>query len=366
MRRSVVLLAALAAACSGDDPPDPPPDTPGIALSELCAEVARVDCERAAECGLLSGPVDQDTCEARQTALLCAAFANAIGDAVEADTLSYFELAARDCRSAVGERSCDFGFDYDLYSLPACATMLEAGGAEGSDCHLAAACPDGFYCDVQAECPGTCRAYKQNNEACGFTDRCADGLFCGVTTRRCLAQVEINSACEPPLSGNSCRPGGFCDQTQPAMPTCSPVRGQGGGCQNPNECLVGARCIRNRCSLGEDGDACDQPEHCNAGLVCSGGSCAAPVAAGADCMPGGVPCRTGYLCTGDMGMTTCMPQATAGGACLGDGDCFLGRCENDMCVASLEDGATCTGARECLPGRTCDSVCIAPVRNCAR
>lgn len=356
------MFALLFAACSsGDDAPgdDDSSQTAGIALAELCGELAAADCDRIETCGLLAGSVDRAACRRRQEAVLCAPVVAAIDDAVRGDGLAYFELAARECRAAIGQRSCEWRFDYDLLDVPACAAMLEPRAEVGEDCHLANACVEGAWCNPGNACPGTCTAFKRNNDACDPGDRCADGFFCGVVNRRCLAQVALDAQCEPPLSGNSCTPGGFCDSSTPGMSVCRPVRGRGAGCQTDNECLVGARCIANRCSTGEDGDNCADASDCGAGLICPARRCVAPVAPGGDCST--IPCSVGNVCRAEV----CEPQAASGEACLADGDCFLGRCENDKCVDLFDDGAACSTPRECFTGRTCDERCVVAPRDCA-
>lgn len=357
LRSSALLLLALACSGGGDD--DTPPETPGIALASLCDELVEADCARADSCGLFAGSLDRDACVRRQHALWCGPAVAAIASAVDDGTVDYFELAARDCRAAVAARACDFGFDYDLFALPACVAMLEAKGQQDQDCPFAEACADGFWCDARAACPGTCRAFLTSNTPCDPGDRCAEGLFCGVTSRRCLAQVALDAVCEPSIAGNSCRPGGFCDSTSPGDPVCRPVRGRGDGCQSDFECLVGARCVRNRCSTGEDGDTCQADADCIAGLVCGGTSCTAPLAPDAACN-GQVACRAGYVCLEDV----CTAEKAAGEACIGDDECLLGRCEGDLCVDAFDDGVACSMSRECLPDRMCADVCTPMPRSC--
>ncbi len=355
MRRLTAIAFVTLAACSGGgDGDDTPPQTSGIALDALCAELAEADCDRAQACDLLAGTFDHDACVRRQQANWCTPTVAAIDAAVDDGVVTYFELAARECRQAITARSCAFGFDYDLLALPECRAMLEAAGTEGDACPFDAACADGFWCDASAACPGTCRPFLSNNANCTFGDRCADGLFCGVTSQRCLAQVALDSVCELSISGNSCRPGGFCDTSSPGEPVCRPVRGRGEGCQSDFECLIGATCIRNRCSAGEDGDNCQDGADCDFGLVCGGMQCTAPREADAPCSAA-VPCRVGYRCIEG----SCTAEKLAGEACIGDDECLLGRCEDDLCVEAFDDGVTCTMSRECLPERTCEDVCTA-------
>lgn len=359
MRRLFLALVLLPACSGGGGDDDKPPETSGIALSALCDELAEADCDRAESCGLFAGNFDRDACLRRQHAQWCAPTVAAIESAVDDGVVDYFELAARECRAAVAARACDFGFDYDLLALPACTAMLEANGVADQACPFDGACADGFWCNARAACPGTCTAFLTNNAQCDPGDRCVDGLFCGVTSRRCLAQVALGAVCELSIAGNSCQPGGFCDTASPGEPVCRPVRGRGAGCQSDFECLIGARCIRNRCSTGEDGDACQVAADCIAGLVCAGSSCTAPLGPDAEC-DGTIPCRLGFACLEDV----CTAEKGSGEACIGDDECLLGRCEDDLCADAFDDGVACTMSRECLPDRTCDEVCTAMPRSC--
>lgn len=365
MRRALLLLPLLLPfACDGGDDEPPPVDQP-IAIDELCAEIAAADCARLMDCGDLPAPLDRSTCELRQRYVLCGPVVAALSASADDGTLTYFELAARDCRDAVAAQPCTVGLDYDLLALPACRATVDGAGDEGDACHVSLACPEGQFCDPGGECPGTCRAYAGNNEPCGVgMPPCAPDLFCSVTGMRCRERVDLNGACELSLDNNPCRDGGFCDRSQPGAMSCVPVRGRNQGCNSSFECIEGARCLRNRCSAGLEGDVCDLEEDCVPGLGCVSGTCTEPLDLDAPCTEDSTPCREGLVCTSSVGRMACHARPIAGQSC--DGDCYLSRCRDGLCGPLVLPEEACTGSADCLPGHTCrDGVCKVEPISCS-
>jgi hypothetical protein len=355
MKQVVAALLFLVIAC-GDDPPVETPPT-GIPLGDLAAELAEADCARLDACNKLPAPLDREGCVERQANLLYGPLAQAIEAASEAGTLSYFELAAKDCRARVSELSCEIGVAHDLLAEPACAAMLTARGAAGAACTIAQVCPAGMFCGGTS-CPGTCTAYKTNNEACDFGQPCGEGLYCDLLGRRCLAVAAANQACALSIGGNSCATGTFCDQANPAAPVCHPVRGRGQGCGDDTECIAGARCVLARCSAGLAGDGCETRADCSSGLHCTNRVCAAPIALDAACTTAGTPCVEGAGCDAAM---KCVALPTTGQPCAELG-CWLSRCTAGTCVAASLDGEACTTAQDCLPDRSCQALaCVSSI-----
>lgn len=352
--RRLGALAALAlAACGGGA--EGPPDDPNIPLDTLCQELAAADCARLSTCGALYPPMDAAGCNARQAIVVCAPMQVAFQAAQAAQTLDYFELAARDCRDAVGKLSCDIGPDHDPLDLPECRAMVAGTGTEGDPCHLGLACADGFVCDVGAACPGRCLPLIGNNQPCTAADHCAAELYCDLMAMRCLPRAPLGAACALSLSGSSCADGAFCDRINPGNPTCTAARGRNQGCTQDAECAGGASCIRNRCSAGLDGDACLSSVDCAPGLACGNNGCRAPQGPDEACAPGGTPCLPGLTCTTTTAGDRCVAQLAAGVPCRPDGpECFLGACHDGVCRRGQADGGACGVAEECLPGRTCE------------
>lgn len=357
-----VLLLLLG--CDGGDDGVPPMDQP-IPIDEICAEIAAADCARLVECGALPPPLDQTACRLRQEHVVCGPVVGAFQASVDEGALTYFELAARDCRDAVAAQPCTVGVDYDLLEIEACRGMVAGAAEEGDPCHVALACPDGLFCDAGGECPGTCRTYAGNNEPCGLgMAPCAPDLFCSVTGMRCRARIDLAGACELSLDNNPCRDGGFCDRAQPGAERCVPVRGRKQGCNSSFECIEGARCIRNACSAGLDGDACEVEADCAPGFSCFGGKCTVPLELEVACTMDGPPCREGLVCTSSVGRVACHPRPTAGENCTGD--CYLSRCVRGVCAPLVLPEEACGASAECLPSHTCEeSVCKVEPISCS-
>jgi hypothetical protein len=353
--RCVPILLMLAG-CPEEAPPTPPDEQP-IPLDALCAEVAKADCARLEACGALYRPFDLNLCQLRQSQILCAPAAAALRGAVGSGSLTYFELAARECRDAVADLPCSVGLQHGLLELPECRGMVQGMGGEGAECHLGLACAEGFYCSARDGCPGRCLAYKQNNETCRAGDLCAPDLFCSVTGMRCRARVDLGGACELTLDNNPCRDGGWCESSNPASTRCVPVRGRGQGCNSTFECIVGARCIDNRCSAGEEGDVCNEGGDCRLGLACHMGACVEPLALSTPCATATPPCAEGLVCTSSAGIEACHPQPVAGNRC-GAAGCYLSRCQGGTCIPHVLPQERCATGDECFPGHACeDDLC---------
>lgn len=354
-RRGAMILVSLGVSLACGDGAAPVEPT-GIALEALAVELAAVDCARLEACGPVAGGLDGSLCQQRQAQIFYAPLVKKLEVGSESGVLSYFELAAKDCRDAIGKLSCDVGLDHDVLQLPECAGMVRGSGTAGAACPLAEACSEGHYCGG-ASCPGTCTAFLGNNAACTANDRCQAGFYCDVIGRRCLAVAAAGQSCGLSMSGNACALGSYCDLTNPAAPVCRPVRGRGQGCGTNDECITSAVCILSRCSAGELGDGCQDPGDCRLGSRCVMGRCAAPLAVGASCSETTPPCVEGARCQGG----TCALTPRAGQPCP-ESVCYLGRCVAGTCVDLEPDGASCSAADECLPDRRCeDQRCALPL-----
>ena len=355
-RGRCLLAALLGLALACGESADPVVPT-GIALGGLAAELAAAACARAEPGGPWPGELDRALCQEREDQICDAPLVKTLEVGSESGVLSYFELAAKDCRDGIGKLSCEVGLDHDVLELSECAGMVSGSGAAGAACPLAEACSEGHYCGG-ATCPGTCTAYLGNNAACTANDRCQAGFYCDVIGRRCLAVASAGQSCGLSMSGNSCGSGSYCDLTNPAAPVCRPVRGRGQGCGTDDECIASARCILSRCSAGEPGDGCQEQEDCRPGGRCVTGRCATPLALGAPCSDTTPPCVEGAGCEGG----TCTITPRAGQPCPGS-ECYLGRCVAGSCVSLEPDGASCSAADECLPDRRCEAQrCTLPLQ----
>jgi hypothetical protein len=361
MRRLFLPLLLALGACGGEDPPPAPPGPPTeLALSELCAALAEAECGRLAGCGLLSGPLDAASCATRVDTVRCAPIVAQLGKASAAGHVRYDPKGGAACRDATLAVPCSVGLEHDVLAPAACEAMVQSASPVGGACAGDYACVDMAWCDLSNRaCPGVCRAFLGANETCGeASQRCADGLFCSPSNRRCRARVALGAPCEQAIE-NSCVDGFFCDGSQPGGPLCSPVRGRNTGCTTPLQCAPGLACVRGLCSGGELGDRCESAADCRTGLACGGDrKCGVPIVADAACDPLGLPCREGLACTSSAGASLCRAQARLGEACDGTVACYLGRCADGVCAPLSPDGGACESAADCLPLRACtEKVC---------
>lgn len=336
-----------------------PPPPPAVTLENLCAELARVDCDRLAACGTRTATLSAAQCSLRMSKVDCGPIAEQLSKAV-AMGMATFDAAKGDaCRSAVGARACEIPLERSVFEEEACAQMVAGAREVGQSCSDGTFCKDGLWCDASAmTCPGQCRAFKKNAEACGFDAPCEEGFFCSATARVCRARVALGSRCETSLAGNSCAGASFCENNVGGA-TCVAVRGRKTGCTSPYQCAAGLSCIANLCSGGLDGDTCEGTGDCEKTLVCApDGKCRKPVAGGEVCTQGAAPCREGFTCTASAGMSLCAAKRSLGERC---GSCYLSRCVNGTCAALAEDGAACATRDDCYPGRACVmSRCVVP------
>ncbi len=352
MLRKLSLLLVLLVSCGEEKMPEPQEEE--LTVENFCTQMAKADCERIEKCGTAQAKAIEQ-CISHQEQVWCGPTGKALKEGVGRGEVAFFALAAKRCKKAVSELSCEVGLFHPLLGLDACQDMLEAKAQTGDSCTFALACAEGNYCDFSA-CPGTCKAYKTANQPCALNDRCSPDTYCKLTgTRRCTARSDLGAACDPAAIGNSCRDGSFCDASQPGMPVCRAGRGRQEGCQSAYECAQNAACIKNKCSLGLDGDTCEIDLHCADGRRCAEGKCAVLVALEGDCS-GGLLCVDGLGCHGKTNQ--CTEQPKLGDSCE-EVPCFLGRCVDGTCETSIGDGGACAAAGDCLPGRACsDGVCL--------
>ena len=340
-RRTFLLVAALAG-CGGEDAE--PTEPTELGLAELCAAWAEADCARLVGCGLALAP---ERCATRQAEVVCAPWALARARAEQNGEGSWLAVAGPGCVDAAREAGCERGPDESLDRLPACLEAFLPRAEAGEACTLGASCIPGTVCRVAASCPGTCVAEADANEACGPGVPCTEGTFCALTSARCLAQSDLGSPCETVALGSSCRPGAFCDGSQPGGAVCVAARGRGSGCGTDAECAVGLRCVANRCSGGLDGDTCAGGGDCRGPRRCAAGQCEPTAAAEAPCAVD-VECGLGLACLDGI----CAPGIAEGEPCEGGG-CARGRCLDGACAPAVPDGGGCADADACLPGRVC-------------
>ncbi len=301
---ALLLLCAPLAGC-GDDGPAPPGPIP---LDALRDELAQATCEQYVRCGLTP---DKATCDATQgdqqeTLQL-------LTDAV-LGRVTYDPAAGRACVEAIRARACDIRSSTTKAFIAACEGMFVGTIPEGEACLLAEECAGKSYCDTsmcmgggvcclgtcakvpalvavggdctmnacvesaycdQAAMPFTCKARKDNGEACDAVDQCKDGMRCDVggNPQTCYLLQNRGGQCNPSLQQGACiRFDDYCDPTERK---CKQLPGDGMPCTaDDNECLEYARCDAGTCKrLAIEGEACVDGPDCLGTLRCDNMVC---------------------------------------------------------------------------------------------
>ncbi|MDC3960665.1 hypothetical protein [Polyangium jinanense] len=296
---ALFLLAAPLGAC-GDEPPAGPGPIP---LDALRDELAQATCEQHVRCGLSP---DKPTCDATQgdeqeTLQL-------LTDAV-LGLVTYDPTAGRACVEAVRAYACDTRATSLKSISDACAGMFVGTVREGEACLLAEECAGDSFCDTsmptgggvctlgvckkrpalvavggdcttnpcvasaycdQAAMPFTCKARKDNGDACDAVDQCKDGMRCDVggNPQTCYLLQNRGGQCNPSLQQGACVR--FDDYCHPTDRKCVQLPGDGTACTMDNECLQYAFCDNGTCKRKAiEGEACMDDGNCLGTLRCN-------------------------------------------------------------------------------------------------
>jgi len=300
---ALLLLCAPMAAC-GDDVAPPGP----IPLDALRDELAKATCEQYVRCGLMP---DSATCDAtlgdsQETLQL-------LNDAV-GGRVTYDAAGGRTCVEAIRARACDNRSGTLKTMGEACDGMFVGTVPEGGPCLLAEECSGKSYCDtsmcmgggvcclgacakqpglvaVGGDCttnpcvesaycdesamPFTCKARKDNGEACDGLDQCKDGMRCDVSgnPQTCYLLQDRGGQCNPALEQGACfRYDDYCDPTERK---CKQLPGDGKPCTDDNKCIGYAYCDNGTCKKRPvAGEACpDGGPKCLGTLRCNNMVC---------------------------------------------------------------------------------------------
>ncbi|MDI1483402.1 hypothetical protein [Polyangium sp. y55x31] len=300
---ALLLLAAPLAAC-GDEPPAGPGPIP---LDALRDELAQATCEQHVRCGYTP---DKATCDATQ------------GDAQETLQLltdavlgrvTYDPTAGRACVEAIRAYACDTRASAQKGVSDACANMFVGTVPEGEACLLAEECAGDSFCDTsmptgggvctlgvctkrpalvavggdctdkpcvesaycdQAAMPFTCKARKDNGEACDAVDQCKDGMRCDVggNPQTCYLLQNRGGQCNPSLQQGACFR--FDDYCHPTDRKCTQLPGDGMPCTDDSKCLAYAFCDNGTCKRRAiEGEACMDGDNCLGTLRCDNMVC---------------------------------------------------------------------------------------------
>lgn len=312
--------------------------TPALEADDACQLVLTSLAQKFSDC---AGGRPQDWMEAFSPQQICATYAGSLSAA----RVTYAPMQLKVCRAALFADACgDLASRKAGQMLADCALYAGTVAAAGQ-CATDKDCAGG-WCDTNAGCLGTCRAFVPESGACTGTDVCAPGTVCTqgtcrgyITSGPCTADGGV---CEP--FEHYCR-GGQCVLREPSGTAGCDYTGAGNFCQ-PNLNCVGALLGTKSCLRGI---ALDQPctpftNSCDRFTICAtrdGGAnlCTLAPVAGAGCglspPPGAqdlvVVCRESR-CNG----FTCVSYAGFGQGCGNNADCGpIGRCVNGACRAEF-------------------------------
>lgn len=292
-------------------------------LAEACELVVEMATRKTASC--YTGRVEGWR-EEIPSADLCAAIA-----ASEAAGTLGFEpttAAIRQCKASLIDGACE------ALSVPTALTDCELfppASSVGQPCGTPYDCADG-WCEVSSTCPGTCRAFVEDDQACAAGDRCRPGSVCA--------------------SDGFCRPYGRLGDDCSAARPCDPYLALCSG--NPGTCV--ARKLSGGCSFNE----CAPTYRCSPPLF--GGTCNPARAVGEPCTPGQYQCEALAHCSNVTNQ--CEPVSAVGGSCglNFEGEivlvCLGSRCDGNSCANHVAIGQACNNDTECGPLARCDGVCL--------
>lgn len=361
---STLLLMALISLSCGDNGEEVPPPASLVELDELCAVLAKAECDRLSSCGLLQPPLDVVACTAREKDIRCGLREHEARRLIELAEVEFDREAAARCRDEISGVGCEIGHRPSVFLTTACRQLWRPRVAEGGACSSSFSCSEALACVISDMCPGTCKAQLSTNQPCEFGDVCDDANFCSITAMRCRARVARGQPCEGSLSGNPCRDGSWCDLGQLGGPECVAAGGRGFACESTFQCASSARCLAGRCSAGLEDDGCALDLDCQDGRVCAGGRCRTPTPLGEICSVSNAVCAEGSLCLGEENAMRCLALAGVGGTCSEASDCYASDCKGGQCVGPSADGQSCEIDLDCLPGRSCVSAVCTIVDTC--
>jgi hypothetical protein len=222
-------------------------------------------------------------------------------------------------------------------------------GCVGADCPGAAPVPLGPSCDdgeqngdeTGSDCGGSCPSRCTVGGTCELDSDCAEGLFCGGESSRCVAPACDDNVLNGAETALDCG-GGTCTAC-PDDAACL----EGRDCQS-RVCGDDGTCAAPACGDGQQngdetavdcGGSC--PQNCGTGAGCAGGrDCQSGVCGTQGCGAGAGNCCQAPSCTDnvqnggesdtDCGAQGC-PDCGLGESCQFNGQCQSNQCLNGVC-----------------------------------
>lgn len=281
----------------------------------------------------------------------------ALAQAVEQGRLRYDGQRLHACVEAMDEAELTTAF-MDLWFD--CEGAFSGQVPDGEDCYYDYAfglneCGQALYCDRSAAtCPGQCRPYQQEGEACPSAGNCAPELAC---LRDCTPPCEGTCGPRPKLgercdtSWGLCAGDLVCDATT-SPHSCVMRRPLGASCTRAYQC-ASLYCAEEKCAVKPVSN-CATSRDCAASEACllknGVGACGPRVAAGESCTHAEDGCVEGYKCLShpEDGTTECRKAGLDGDPCSPWG------CEEDHYCANESENLVCRPDR--ATGEDCSDV----------
>jgi hypothetical protein len=340
--------AGAGAGSSGNDSPDPDASVPDVNVSEISASLASAICDAlkgcvgAAKLAMLTGRED---CVARYSASLEQDEFGTLAESVKAGAIKLDESKLATCYDDTRAQGCNVVAD----RLPtSCQEAIAAQKNVGESCSLDADCAGDAFCPIDSACPRNCQANQAAGAACTRDAECQRGATCNAG--KCSVPAATGEACAG-SSGSVCALGESCVGSDNMTPgTCDTNANVQSGELNAactpggSLCKEGLSCAYNgvafECvgAVGK-GEACTLalPSQCPVDTYCSAadlgqsGTCLALPTEGKTCVLNNA-CAGGHVCVTQNSTATCRKLGDVGDACLADGLCRSGVCDNGTCA----------------------------------
>lgn len=289
----------------------------------------------------------------------------------------FCDPALRDCAPKRADREpcstsahegCESGYCDGETSLCAPAPPPQP---EGGACVEPRECEEGLLCDSVCYRP------------CDDEGSCPEGQFCGYANRMmCMPLREDGSGCEDdeeclsgfcndgencgvkpgigdPCSGwSDCYPQGYCSGG-----VCVERRGPNQSCESYDACLEPYLCLEGRCTLislscepASDGEQCTYLRFCDERSFCDTSfRCRSRRSVGQPCSALPNECEPGLYCSleGETALT-CQQGASSGEPCAPDMPCVDETfCVDGLCIEG-EGGEPCNWHEDCPSGTFCN------------
>lgn len=349
---------------------DAGPSGPSLTIDALCTLLrenaeAQLCTENPADCQL----------DVTRSAQRCEALAAAI----EQGRLRYDAQRLHTCVDGLNAAALTTAF-IDLWFE--CTEAFSGQVPDGEDCYYDYAfslneCGQGLYCDRSAAtCPGQCRPYQQEGQACPRAGDCAPELFC---LRDCAPPCDGTCAPRPTLgercdtSQGLCADDLVCDATT-SPHSCIMRRPLGASCTRAYQCAT-LHCSEERCAE-KPLSSCATSRDCAVSEACllkNGASACGPrIAAGESCAHAEDGCVEGFQCLWhpEDGTSECRKAGLDGEPCSPWGceadhycadesgnlvcrpDLATGEDCTDVSFDSLQDNSPCSSGLRCMLSST--------------